>query len=695
MSVKPSSLKSPCAVDGTVRLFNLGSDGNQFRSEWTQLSAGTWKLTDARPVAGDFDGDGIDDVVAVVDDRAGGWKAWLFRSDGTQFAAPALWRTQAAGTYTWAGSRTLAGDVTGDGKADLVIAHSTGATQTAIRVHTSTGTSFGAPTQWWAGTDWTSSSARYVAADIDGDSDTDLIAQYDLGGNTQMRVFTSSGSAFTLGTTPWWDSDTGSADGWEPRKVLHLTAGDFDANGDVDLGAVIDCCEPGVRELWTFPRSGNAFGQVAKRGVAQATTTSKPSAHYKSEEGTGTTLTDAQGEVPATVSGATWNTNGRTVGADALQFDGVDDYATPNQPLIRTDRSFTVMAWVKLTGTTGSKTILTQAGTNRPGFYLQYYGAEAKWRFLTHAEDVHASPSFYAVKAAVAPRLNKWTHVAGVYDADAGQNKLYIDGVLAGAVARPIVWNAGGAFQIGRATSPVVGPNERFQGGIDDVRAFDLALNSTEIGEIARTSSPAGRWRFDAGAHTADSSGNGRTLTLAGGATSAAGRYGNGLKLDGTDDAATTPKPLRTTSSYTVCAWAKADAGQGLAWRGLLSQEVTVSSGFWIRTGPDAQWQMAVHTTNTAYSSLAGTTTVVAGTWYHVCGAYDAGTNQAFLFVNGRLEAARLIDGQPQEADGALNIGRYKYNNSNSYWPGTIDDVRIYNGAIIDTTHITALMNGN
>ncbi|MGW4467699.1 LamG-like jellyroll fold domain-containing protein [Micromonospora sp. NPDC004704] len=686
--------------DGHVRLFNLRSDTNQYQTDWASVDVGTWLLGDARVFADDFTGDGIDDAAAVVDDRAGGWRAYVYPSTGTAFTTSGTpWYTQSPGTYTWINTKTVAGDFTGDGKADLAVAQDTTGARTTVRVHASNGTGFSAGTSWWDSdtdtdpTTFTGNAAKYTAINVNGTGATDLVALYNHGAKTTIKVLTANGSTFA-GPATWWDSDVDSVDGWDWRRTIQVTTGDFDNDGDNDLAAIVDCCEAGNRELWTFPHNGTSFGQVTKKGNATATTTRTGTAHWRFDDGSGTTLADAYGNYPASVAGPTWNTNGHVIGDKALHFDGTNDYVTTGRPVIDTSRSYTVAAWVKLDNTTAYRTFISQTGTHRSGFYLQYNKPMNAWTIIAASADTTGSVNYYAARDFAPPRLGVWTHLVGVYDADANQLKLYINGALRGSSSQPSAWNATRAFQIGNATSGQAS-GDWVAGDIDDVRVYDLALTSPEIGQLARDTALAGQWKFDnpTGA-TTDSSGNNRNLTLNSTTTGTTGKYGQAITLNGTTSYASAARSVDTLTGYTACAWAKIDNVAGLAYRAVLSQQATRSSGFWIRTSPTNRWQFVTAFSDSGYSAVEAPTTVSVNTWTHLCATWDPGTSQMILFVDGKLAAAATISSPPIQATGPINIGSYKYLDVlGGYFPGAIDDVRIYSGAILDTKQIEAIMN--
>lgn len=682
-----------------VELKILRSDTNQHRDDWAPLDAGTWKLSDARIVADDFNGDGTDDVAAVVHDRAGGWTAYVYTSTANGFNPAAAWATQPAGSYQWNALRILAGDFDGTGGSDLAVSH-TVSNVTTVRVHPSTGSGFGQP-----GPDagWTSqpgqflnARAKFTVANVAGTGTDDIIALYDEGARTSVVVIdTNTSSATTV-----WDSDSGSVDGWDWRRTTDLSAADFDNDGDNDLAAIVDCCTPGNRELWTFPHTGTGFGTVTKRADATATAVRATTAHWKFGEGNGTSLSDSGDNYPAVLSGATWNTNGHTVGDKAVHFDGVNDQATTGRAVVRTDQSFSIATWVKLDNTTDFRTIASQDGAHLSGFYLQYSKALNAWAIVTTSADSTGSVSYYAAKDTVPPKIGVWTHLAGVYDAEAGQLKLYVNGALRGTANRPIAWHTDGPFQIGKAFAAPSTAGNWWTGDVDDIRVYDQALNAYEVSQVARDATPAGRWTFDtATGPTNDTSGNNRHLTFNSVATGVTGVRDQGIHLDQIGDYATASNAINTNISFTVCAWAKLGATSTSTTRTIASQEGTNRSSFFLRyDGSANRWAFVTvpSDTTTTHNVVYSTTAPTLTDWYHVCGVYDAGTSQIFIVVNGRTEAA-VPAAMPFDANSPLSIGQGKWNGSrtNNWYTGYLDDVRIYTGAILDPNHINAIKNGD
>lgn len=254
-----------------VRLYTTFSDGNQagMSGPYAGGEAGTWRLADARIVSGDFDdGQGPDDVAAIVHDGAGGWTAWVYTAtglSGDRFNPGVVWAT---GNSSWEHSETLAGDFTGDGRTDLAFTQDTAGGHTTISVHPSTGTGFGSGTPWWdSGTGGHSdANAKYTVANVTGSGADDIVALYNNGTTTSLRVLGSTGTAFAPLAT-WWTSQEG---GWDWQPTHSVTAGDYDGDGDIDVATIVNGPTAGHRQLWTFTSDGSAFAPPVKRGDAPA-----------------------------------------------------------------------------------------------------------------------------------------------------------------------------------------------------------------------------------------------------------------------------------------------------------------------------------------------------------------------------------------------------------------------------------------
>lgn len=187
---------------------------------------------------------------------------------------------------------------------------------------------------------------------------------------------------------------------------------------------------------------------------------------------TGSPVVCADGASPAhplTLSGdATWAASGYGQGS-GLTLSGTGSAATAG-PVVDTTKSFTVSAWVKLTDTTTHACAVCFDGTRTGPFVLGYHKGVNKWRFWAHSDDTDAAVTTGA-ESLLAPQLNTWTHLTGVYDAINGEIKLYVNGELASTTKFTKGWQATGPVVIGREKW-AAGATNFWKGSLDEVRIY-------------------------------------------------------------------------------------------------------------------------------------------------------------------------------------------------------------------------------
>ncbi|MFG3700645.1 LamG-like jellyroll fold domain-containing protein [Micromonospora sp. NPDC047620] len=393
----------------------------------------------------------------------------------------------------------------------------------------------------------------------------------------------------------------------------------------------------------------------------------------------------------ATLTGAATFGPGR--GSGGLVLDGSEQtFAATTGPVVRTDDSFTAMAWVKLADDSDWATVLSQAGERHPGFALKYSSWPRAWVFEMAAEDATTEQvaAGQASSTQLTPQVGVWTHLTGVYDHAAGQLRLYVNGRLAGIAAHRSGWNAVGRAAIGTTSWHGFHP-DRWKGALDDVRLFDRTVNEAEIRDRMTPEpwGPQARWHFEEteGRTATDETGNGHILTLSGsGASWSTGRNGGGLRLDGGGGYAYTAGPvLRTDQSFSAAAWVHLDDSAEFAT--VLSQNGTMFSGFTLRYDPWARrWAFAMPSTDSgdggAWPTVYSLTEPEVGVWTHLTGVYDQEAGQLRLYVNGALTGAVAHHGT-WNATGQTLVGMGRNRGWPVEWfPGTIDEPVLQQGAL-------------
>lgn len=170
----------------------------------------------------------------------------------------------------------------------------------------------------------------------------------------------------------------------------------------------------------------------------------------------------------------------------ALDIDPVDSvHASTTESVLRTDESFTVVAWARLDNLTDRRTVTSQTAETGTSLALAYDPAAGGWVFEMREADTSEAQTAQIV-ADGAPSAARWYHLAATYDLAAGEMSLYVDGVLAGTGAGPLnPWNAAGALLIGAAGDNFGGEFDYFHGTVDAIGAYTGVLDADEIEDQA------------------------------------------------------------------------------------------------------------------------------------------------------------------------------------------------------------------
>jgi hypothetical protein len=292
----------------------------------------------------------------------------------------------------------------------------------------------------------------------------------------------------------------------------------------------------------------------------------------------------------------------------------------------------------------------------------------------------------------------------------------YVESTNTGFLATTTSWstNIQGCYFIGASQNGgCAAPYYFLNGDIDDVRIYNRALSAEEVkrlyqlgattkvnttveqpgsGEVDLQNGLVGHWTFD-GADTltsiTDRSGQGNHGRLEFGtegntSTSSMqtrGRIGQALNFDGIDDYIDiddTPS-LQIADTLTVSAWVKQTG-----FSGSFSPFSYQQTGQWgLFNSSIGWWAMYVNATRTpavyGYNDAE---------WKHLVGTYDRFEGTIRFYINGVLTGERA-ESDPIGIGGNIYIGRV-LSGSFRYFPGVIDDIRIYNRAL-SAEEITAL----
>ncbi|WNM36016.1 LamG-like jellyroll fold domain-containing protein [Streptomyces sp. Li-HN-5-11] len=197
------------------------------------------------------------------------------------------------------------------------------------------------------------------------------------------------------------------------------------------------------------------------------------------------------------------------IGEHGLELNGIGAYASAGMP-VDTSGSFTITAWARAAAVPAkSASVVSGDGSSQSAFDVRFVpdpnDPEGLGRWQLAIQDKDASDAtvrlvdnseFYDVR--------DWNHLALTYDGFTKEARLYVNGVLQDVACRDddgdgtpddagctdllswadnvLAFKASGAFQVGRAKA-----GQFFPGQIDDVWAFQGALDDSQIEELATT----------------------------------------------------------------------------------------------------------------------------------------------------------------------------------------------------------------
>jgi hypothetical protein len=172
-------------------------------------------------------------------------------------------------------------------------------------------------------------------------------------------------------------------------------------------------------------------------------------------------------------------------GGHALWLDGTG-HATTTGPVVRTDKAFTITAWLRLDSGEAWGTVISQHDGVYDALLLSYDPDKSRWEILVPNRTTGWALGAETVYSAIPARSGIWTHLGAVYDPAHGQLRLYVNGDLDAIRPRRRIVRATGPMDIGQALENGK-PVDRWHGAIDDVRVFDQPLTGPQIEHVMNT----------------------------------------------------------------------------------------------------------------------------------------------------------------------------------------------------------------
>uniref|UniRef100_UPI0031E139FB LamG domain-containing protein n=1 Tax=Streptomyces hawaiiensis TaxID=67305 RepID=UPI0031E139FB len=466
---------------------------------------------------------------------------------------------------------------------------------------------------------------------------------------------------------------------------------------------------PETLTVRALDRAGRSSGESSYRFFVKSGRA--PVAHWPLGDAKGATSADAEVGTDAVAgSGVTFGSPApaRTKLTATATLEGSSHgYLTPHAPAVTDPReSFAVSAWARPADTGRNMTVAGQDAGESAAFALglNARGETPDWSFTVGGATVSGG----------APESGEWAHLLGVYDAETGKARLYVNGDEVGERAEATPTATAGAFQIGRVRDGG-GYHDRWHGDLGGVRVHDRIVVPDEAAELAyRKPSLRGHWSLETARDgTSPELNGGAPLKLGAGATIyrvpdgacepwldpdcvpvPVPLVGDGhLTLDGRTGHAMAEGPVVDTSdSFTVGVVVRLADAEPEGPMTVLSLPGEHTDAFKVRYRPEQHvWQLVMPHKD----ERGAPETVVAqqemadggeGLGHRLAVVYDDATDKIKLYLDGRAGAdatADLADGW--RGSGPLQIGRARTGDGwGEYLHGDVDEVHAFSGALRD-----------
>ncbi|MFH0908834.1 MAG: LamG-like jellyroll fold domain-containing protein [bacterium] len=426
------------------------------------------------------------------------------------------------------------------------------------------------------------------------------------------------------------------------------------------------------RALWSIVVGGMLLaGNVAQGGLV---------AHWRFNEGTGTTVSDSSGvgNHASAYNGMGWATGFKQ---QCGSFDGNDDYVRANAPIPQLfrgygDGSFTVSFWMRYELQPTRTRVLTMGSvgdlfSSTLDCVIEQTGQLAGWMLIS-IKGVGGS-----LCLPVQNLVGKWALVTVRYDAKAQTLYAQLNDSTSVSFAK-----FPSAFVKGDVNlAQKQGTESNFKGLLDEVKIYSHALTDAEINAEYRQLVAHWRMDEDGGATVTDSTGNGCNGTLMNGPTRAAGKRGNAMRFDGVNDYVDCGNSdlLKPTANITIAMWVKPAAtqktyadlfgGHANNQGYVIQQNLIMTNQFLFAYNNGSGWQCGPVLTQ-----------LKAGQWNFFVVQKDG--NKVRHYLDGKLTGEADVTGDIYYLAGErIYIGE-GYIPGQRNFNGLIDEVKVYNYAL-------------
>ncbi|MBI5779683.1 MAG: DUF2341 domain-containing protein, partial [Planctomycetes bacterium] len=428
-------------------------------------------------------------------------------------------------------------------------------------------------------------------------------------------------------------------------------------------------------------------------------------------EGTGGTTADASGNnnTGTLVNSPTW-TQGRF--GNALQFNGSTTRVTTadSSSLDFGTGDFTIEGWVNYSSF-GGVMRLVAAGSDADGASNEWFFGNwvSPYRLNFACRNAAGNGYYEGGSNNITVSAGNWYHIAVVRSGTAvtyyfnGNN---VGGFTIPVSNHPINGGSTGALIGARYQTNASTIIEYTNGLIDEIKIHKRALSAEEI-SMRYGSGLVGSWHFsepltDTSITTTDLSGSSNNGTLVNSPTRVAGRFGNALSFDGTDDrvdVSDTDNLSFTNGMFTTEFWFKAPTqiGSGDTRNYLVAKGATSNYEYGVNI--DRITGLVQFETWTSAGAGAGYITSSIryddDTWHYLVATRDGNgtsSNRVRLYIDGQeIGSGVLVTNSMSNTTSGIRFGN-RSDLTASFYRGLIDEARIYN-RVLSAAEITARYN--